>query len=139
MKATFPPIGRGFFIVAVSLWIGACGSGDDDGPVFAPSSYTVGGTVSGLSGAGLVLQNNAGNDLTVSANGSFTFSTSIVSGRAYAVTVKTQPSGPAQTCTVANGSGNVGSGNVTNVQVNCVDLTGHAAFISHFNDNSIPD
>jgi hypothetical protein len=37
------------------------------------SSYTIGGTVYGLSGAGLALQNNGSNNLTVSASGSFTF------------------------------------------------------------------
>src|SRR5206468_5171987 len=38
------------------------------------NTYTVGGTVSGLGGAGpVVLQNNLGNNLSVAANGSFTF------------------------------------------------------------------
>ena len=36
-------------------------------------TYTIGGTVSGLTGTGLVLQDNGGNNLTVSANGSFKF------------------------------------------------------------------
>jgi len=39
--------------------------------------YTIGGTVSGLLGTGLVLQDNGGNNLSVSANGSFTFTTAI--------------------------------------------------------------
>ncbi len=39
------------------------------------ASYTVGGVVSGLSGTGLVLQNNGGNNLSINANGSFTFTT----------------------------------------------------------------
>ena len=80
------------------------------------ATYTVGGTVSGLSGT-VVLQDNGGDNLSVSANGSFTFATALVSGAPYAVTVKTNPSG--QTCTVASGSGTVGSANVTNVAVTC--------------------
>jgi hypothetical protein len=81
----------------------------------------VGGTVTGLAtGAGLVLRNNAGNDLAISANGTFTFSTPMMSGGAYAVTVFHQPTAPSQTCTVANGTGMMGSGNVTNVAVTCV-------------------
>ena len=51
--------------------------------------------------------------LSVAANGSFTFATQLACGAAYSVTVQTDPSG--QTCTVANGSGTVGSANVTNV------------------------
>jgi hypothetical protein len=81
-------------------------------------SYTVGGTVAGLSGTGLVLQNNSGNNLPVSANGSFTFSTPVASGSTYSVTVYTQPTGPAQNCVVTGGGGTA-TANITNIQVNC--------------------
>jgi hypothetical protein len=83
------------------------------------ASFTVGGMLSGLKGSGLVLQNNGGDDLALSADGTFTFSASVSSGSQYAVTVKSQPQNPTQTCTVAAGSGNVGTANVTGVQVNC--------------------
>jgi len=92
---------------------------------------TVGGTVTGLQGTGLVLQNNAGNDLTLSANGSFTFSTPIVVNSAYAVTVKTQPGVPAQDCTVANGSGTAGSSNVINVVVTCGIASAKMLFVGN--------
>jgi hypothetical protein len=85
-----------------------------------PTTYTIGGTVSGLTGTGLVLQDNGGNNLAVSASGSFTFSTAVSSGAAYSVTVLTQPAG--QSCTVTNGSGTA-SANVTNVQVACSAVT----------------
>ena len=81
------------------------------------ATYTVGGTVSGLTGTGLKLKLNGANDLPISADGAFTFATGLTSGTAYAVTVGTQPSG--QTCTVANGSGTIGAANVTNVTVTC--------------------
>src|SRR5882724_1147382 len=81
--------------------------------------FTIGGTVSGLLGAGLVLRNNGGDDLAIGANGAFTFTTSILSGATYAVTVLTQPSGPAQSCVVTSGSGTLGAGNVTSVGVDC--------------------
>ncbi|WP_296445207.1 beta-propeller fold lactonase family protein, partial [Rhodoferax sp. UBA5149] len=80
-------------------------------------TYTIGGAVSGLSGAGLVLQDNGGDNLAVAASGSLAFATAIGSGAPYAVTVLTQPAG--QTCTVTNGSGTANA-NVTNVAVNCV-------------------
>src|SRR5262249_9002445 len=54
------------------------------------TAYSVGGTVSGLSGS-VVLQDNGGDNLTVSANGTFTFATSLATGAAYNVTVKTNP------------------------------------------------
>ncbi len=83
------------------------------------ATYTIGGSVSGLSGTGLVLQDNGGDNLSITANGSFTFKTAIDAGSKYAVTVLTQPSSPMQTCAVTNGSGTA-SANVTNVQIACV-------------------
>ncbi len=83
----------------------------------ATSSYTIGGTVSGLpSGQQLSLVDNgdSAHALSVSSNGSFTFPQA-VSG-AYAVTVGTQPSGA--TCTVSNGTGTA-TANVSNVSVAC--------------------
>lgn len=87
------------------------------------NTFTVGVTVTGLSGTGLVLQNNGGNNLSVGANGNYTFSTAIARGSTYNVTVLTQPSGPAQTCGVTNGFGTVTIANASGIQVNCVTTT----------------
>ncbi|MGA7793893.1 MAG: kelch repeat-containing protein [Candidatus Acidiferrales bacterium] len=105
-------------LVALPFLLSSCGSSYSAPP--APTTYTIGGTVVNLSGAGnsLVLQDNGGNNLSVTANGSFTFTTAVASGGAYAVTVSTQPSSPAQSCSVANGTGSA-SANVTNIAVNC--------------------
>jgi hypothetical protein len=84
----------------------------------AVASFAVGGMVSGLSGT-VVLQNNTGDDLTVNANGAFAFPAKIASGANYAVTVKTQPGAPKQTCTVSQGSGTVTNAAITNVAVEC--------------------
>ncbi len=96
-------------------------------------TLTIGGMVTNLVGSGLVLQDNGGDNLSVTANGSFTFITLVASGGAYAVTVLTQPSSPAQTCGVVNGSG-AASANVTTVIVNC----GHNewAWMSGANDTT---
>ena len=80
--------------------------------------YTVGGNVSGLSGSGLVLQNNGGDDLAIGADGAFTFATALDDLSTYAVTVATQPDAPSQTCVVENGSG-IAAADIDNVSVNC--------------------
>jgi hypothetical protein len=68
--------------------------------------FTLGGTVSGLTGPGLVLQNNGGSDLSVTAGAtSFAFPGTVNPGAGYNVTIKTQPSSPSQVCAVANASG----------------------------------
>jgi len=80
-------------------------------------SYTVSGTVVGLySGQSVTLQNNSGDDLTVSDNTSFSFTTKVAQGATYLVTVKTQPT--AQTCTPNLNSGVV-SDNVSDVSIIC--------------------
>jgi len=66
-----------------------------------------------------VLEDNSGNDLSVSSNGSFIFSKRLRNAITYSVTVKAQPSNPAQTCTVQNGSGTIDKANVTNIIVSC--------------------
>ncbi|WP_395681781.1 reprolysin-like metallopeptidase [Dokdonella sp.] len=90
--------------------------------VACQSVYTVGGSVSGLAGTGLVLSLDAGaQSLPVSANGGFTFPVALANGVNYAVTVGTQPGG--QTCSVGNGTGQISGANVTNVAVTCVSPT----------------
>jgi 6-phosphogluconolactonase (cycloisomerase 2 family) len=86
----------------------------------ATNAYTVGGTVSGLSGS-VVLQDNNGDNLTVSANGAYTFATSVAYGSPYSVTVLTQPAG--QSCSIANGTGTIATTNVSNVTITCATHT----------------
>ncbi len=84
------------------------------------SDATIGGRLDGLTtGTSVVLQNNGGDPLTLSADGTFTFATALASGDAYDVTVRTQPLG--QSCGVANGSGAVNStgADVTDIVVTC--------------------
>ena len=102
------------------LLVAACsGGGGGSTPAAAggTTKYTIGGTVSGLTGTGLVLQNNLSDNLIVSTNGAGTFAISLTNGAAYSVSVFSQPSG--QTCTVANGSGTVSGANITTVAVTC--------------------
>jgi hypothetical protein len=82
-------------------------------------SVNIGGTVSGLAGSGLLLRNNGGDDLAIASNGAFTFVTPLASGSTFEVTIATQPNRPSQTCTVADGSGTVGGGDVRTVKISC--------------------
>ena len=105
------------------------------------SSYTIGGTVTGLTSSvgpqsSVVLQDNGGDNLTISANGPFTFATAVTStsttSASYNVTVLTQPIG--QTCTVTGGSGTATS-NVTSVVVNCSGTTANYAYVVNAGGN----
>jgi hypothetical protein len=97
---------------------------------FTPTfpGFTVGGTVTGLAPwDSITLQDNGGDDLTLSTNGTFTFPTALPNGHAYSVTLYTTSGQVA--CTFTNGSGTISGANVTSVAVSCHDgcpaLTGN--------------
>lgn len=85
------------------------------------TSYTVGGTVTGLSSTGyLILRLNNSSSLLVAQNAvTYKFASSLVAGSTYAVSVGIQPSG--LRCTVSNSIGVV-QANVTDANVTCVQL-----------------
>jgi hypothetical protein len=96
---------------------GAAEAGVDAGP-----TYAIGGNLTGLApGDSVVLQNNLGDNLTVSSNASFAFHTPLATGAAYSVTVLTSPKAPvSQNCTVTAGAtGNVAGIPVVGVAVHC--------------------
>ena len=123
MKTSTAIRSHGAIFCLLLVTLTGCGGSGGDGGGGGGATYTIGGAVNGLTGSGLVLQNNGDGDLAVSASGAFTFAMELASGSAYAVTVMTQPTGPAQDCVVTNGSGTVAAANVTNVEVACTTLT----------------
>ena len=96
---------------------GSTGGGGSGGTT---STYSVGGTITGLSASGLTLTDNGGNALTVPSGAStFTFTQSLSAGTTYAVAVEQQPSG--ESCSASAATGTV-SANVTSVKIACVPL-----------------
>ena len=82
------------------------------------NSYSVSGTVSGLTADGLVLRDNGTDSTAISANATqFTMPTAVAMGGTYAITVQSQPTG--LTCSVNDGGmGTMGAGGAT-VAVTC--------------------
>ena len=109
-------------IVAGALSFSGCGGVSMAGnPSTAATTYTVGGTISGLTASGLQLQNNGGNTQSI-ASGATSFSfTGIASGSSYSIAVSANPTG--QTCTVTSGGSGTATGNVSNVVVTCTNTT----------------
>ncbi len=90
--------------------------------------YTIGGSINGYTGSGLVITN--GNDvLPIATAGSFQMPTPVPALGVYDVTVQTQPDN--QTCAVVNGSGAVSSAPVSNIQVNCVAALVQFAYVAN--------
>ncbi len=83
--------------------------------------FSIGGQLNGLlAGNSIILQNNALEQLSISADGAFTFVTLIEDGNTYDVTILTQPEN--QFCTVINGQGTVNGGPVSDVMVDCTNI-----------------
>jgi Kelch motif len=108
-------------VIGLANVLSGCGGSSDDvststpiTPV-TPSTYSIGGTIAGLSGT-VVLEDNGADKIAFSSNGSFTFDVTLQPNTPYAVTVATQPSN--QVCTVNHGSGTATAA-VTNVTVVC--------------------
>jgi len=90
--------------LTMAAGLSACGGGK--------STYTIGGTVTGLQYPGLVLQNNLANDLNVTPLGpdgngniqnvAYSFPNEVDYGEPYSVTVKTNPQH--QTCVNSSGT-----------------------------------
>ena len=112
-----PPVGRT-----------ASGGSDSGSAVTGPNTtYTVGGTVSGLVGQGLTidlldLANLAHHptvleQIDIVADGAFVFR--IPPSKSYGVAIVHQPHAATQRCVVRNGQGVIGMTNVTDVGIVC--------------------
>jgi hypothetical protein len=79
--------------------------------------FVLSGTVSGLTGAGLVLANGSQTVAVKAGDKSFTFGKTVPNGQTYGITVLSQPAG--QSCYVVNAAGTMPMADQTNVQVIC--------------------
>jgi len=87
-------------------------------------TFTLGGKVRGLRGAGLRLRVNEGEVVDIGVDDdSYSFPTALESGTRYVVAVAANPADPWQTCTVANASGTVADDHVDDIDVSCEDAT----------------
>ena len=112
------PIGQ---VCSIANGSGTTGTADVANVVVtcANQAYSLGGSVSGLSGSGLVLANGA-DTLAVPANATtFTMPTQVATGSSYSITVQTQPAG--ESCTVTGGTGTMAAAAASTVAVSCTD------------------
>ncbi len=108
--------------------VGGVASGTiDEGHVYGiyvtcdPPLYRITAHVAGLQTATAALQNNGGDDLTVTGDGPAEFDTRLPGGRAYAVSIRTQPDAP-RYCIVRNAMGTVAAADVSSISIDCFTL-----------------
>lgn len=109
---------RGLGLATMAAVLTACGGGEQKPP--EQTTFHVGGSITGLSGS-LTLQLNGAESLTRSANGPFSFETSVADQSTYQVTIATPP--PEQDCTLQGATGKVSGADVSSVQVTCAQRT----------------
>jgi uncharacterized delta-60 repeat protein len=94
---------------------------DDDEPLPTPTpTHSVGFTVVGLAGSGLVVEDAiTGASVAPATDGTYKFGFEYNSGVAYDVRIQTQPQSPNQSCIVRRGSGTVADADITNIRIEC--------------------
>lgn len=99
------------------------------------SSVPLGGTISGVTGTGLVLEDNVGDTAVVGAGSTtFSFPTSISIGQPFGISVATAPTSPLQSCAIMNGSGTVGAAE-TAISVSCSAVSEIALIANSVSNN----
>jgi N-acetylneuraminic acid mutarotase len=108
---------RGVCLMSAVLALAAC-----HGKSSSNSSYTVGGTITGLNAGSVVLIYNGSTTVSVAAGATtWTFAGTFAANTSYAVTVLTQPVG--ELCEVTSGgTATTLTGNVSDVAVTCSDF-----------------
>jgi len=113
-----------------TLLLTACGGSGGGGNNDVVDTFTIGGSLTGLgAGASVTLQNNATDDLTLTANGSFDFATALNDNSTYNVTVFTQPAQVNLQCAVSNEFGILNGANVSEVIARCTNPLAAGVFI----------
>jgi hypothetical protein len=107
---------------------------------FPPVQANLEGTLSGLVGSRLTLQNSGAGGFQLNgsmANGASVVFAVALFNTAYNLTVQTQPTNPSQTCVVANGTGMAGTSDVTNIAVTCTTNPPRFAYVANHGSNNI--
>jgi alpha-tubulin suppressor-like RCC1 family protein len=107
----------GLFSLLSFVVLSGCGGNNSQ----KNTTFSVGGTLSGLAdGATIVLQNNGVDDLVLTTNGSFMFARQVSDGAAYEINIRIQPED--QNCVVTQGMGNIAGADVTDILVTCTGV-----------------
>lgn len=109
--------------ILLSVFLTACGgggSGNSSNSTPPPQSltYSISGTLHGLApGNSITLANNGSDNITLTANGPFSFLTKLASGATYNLSIVTLPLN--EPCTATYGVGTVAAANITSINVTC--------------------
>jgi DNA-binding beta-propeller fold protein YncE len=109
------------------------------GPV-PPVEANLEGTLSGLVGSRLEFQNSEAAGFAFSgsmSNGKSVVFAAALFNTSYNLTVQTQPTNPSQTCVVANGTGMIGTADVTNITVTCTTNPPRFVYVANRGSNNV--
>lgn len=102
------------WLCSIVIPLSACGSGVDPS-----TTYTVSGTVRGLTGTGVTLSDGSDTIEIPAGATSFTLPAAFHAGDTYAVTIRTQEASRDETCTLESASGTVHAENVSTIALVC--------------------
>src|SRR5258708_17234396 len=129
-------------LALVAVFMASCNGNGSSGCILCgPKAANLEGTVSGLVGSRLQLQNGS-TPLNASLNGAGANGSAILFGIAnfnttYNITVRTQPTNPSQTCAVANGTGHIGNADLTNIALTCITNPPRFVYVANRGANNV--
>jgi hypothetical protein len=95
-------------------------------------SYSVSGTVSGLTTSQIVIQSNLADEITIDVDGNFVFPTDFENGSDYEVTILLQPQ--TLTCTATNATGKISNAGVTDITIMCEETSYDIVYVRYPNE-----
>jgi hypothetical protein len=129
---------RALTAIVAPLLLAACGGGCREvhghpgvcaPPIPSPPTFFVFGFVSGLTGSGLTLSYKGGAPVVLTNDGAVILASKVAVGAQYSVAIASQPTNPAQTCTISNPTGAVSYFDIY-VLVYCPRPAGAWAFVA---------
>ena len=95
------------------------GNINDEAALGEANAYSVGGTVAGLNGGTIVVQNNSVDSLVLDQDGKFTFTSKLNRGESYSVRIVQPLSSPSLPCFISGANGIAESTDINNISIVC--------------------
>ena len=117
-------------VAALALAVAACGGGGGDNSSPEPvSSFSVGGTVSGLDGS-VAISVNGGTPQSINTNGAFSLASDYADGTTLSLSLSDQPF--TQRCSLSSSSLTINGADISDLMVSCSNLGSLSGSVAHY-------
>ncbi|MBP7546488.1 MAG: hypothetical protein KA754_00895 [Corallincola sp.] len=116
-------------VAALALAAAACGGGGDNSSPEPVSSFSVGGTVSGLDGS-VAISVNGGTPQSINTNGAFSLASDYADGTTLSLSLSDQPF--TQRCSLSSSSLTINGADISDLMVSCSNVGSLSGSVAHY-------